>query len=972
MRSSKAVALLAGWLLVFLYGDNAHANRYMERLDRGVIAIHLGGSQVYIGWRFFGTDTDTTAFNVYRDSTRINSIAIIGSTNYTDTAGSTASTYTVRPVVNGIEQEGSAPVSVWAQQYLDIPLQVPAGILTPDGVTCTYSPNDCSVGDLDADGQYEIILKWDPSNSKDNSLSGYTGNVYLDAYELDGTFMWRIDLGINIRAGAHYTQFMVYDLDSDGKAEVACKTADGTVDGTGVVLGDAGADYRNSDGYVLSGPEYLSVFNGQTGAFMDTVTYVPPRGTVSSWGDSYGNRVDRFLACVAYLDGQHPSLVMCRGYYTRAVLAAWDFQNGQLTQRWIFDSNNGYSTYAGQGNHNLSVGDVDADGFDEIVYGSCAIDHDGTGLYNIRLGHGDAMHLGNFDPDRPGLEVFDIHEPAGDSTIGSEFRDAAAGEIIWSMTPGNVGRGCADDIYAGNRGAEMWAGNTGGLRDRYGNYLGRTPGSTNFLAWWDGDLVRELLDGNHIDKYGISSDTRLLTASDCTSNNTTKSTPCLVADILGDWREEVILRTNDNTALRLYTATTVTGHRIYTLMHDPQYRLAVTWQNVAYNQPPHTGFFLGEGMETPPDPQITYPVSGSGGLSFQWWLGVEGSLISDLTSAAAYPASPSGSGTLDRFEGYSNYNDNYGARVRGWLVPPADGDYTFWAAADESAELRFSTDAMAENATMIAYVPASTDPLQWDKYVSQQSGTITLAAGHKYYIELLHKDAGGDDHFAVAWQGPGLGQQVIEGNYLLPWVDRLAGDLTDNGRIDLKDLATFSRQWLTADCGLDLYNDLNGDCQIDLPDALIMGENWLFGASVWQHMTIQIQENEPGFVAVNGTMDNNNAGFTGTGFANTANAIGAWIDWSINVPQTGTYDLRWRFANGTAVDRTAVVSVNGLQQISNISFAPTGSWTTWNTSAVTSINLFEGDNTIRLAAETANGLANIDWIEITGLSPVPN
>jgi rhamnogalacturonan endolyase len=422
--------------------------------------------------------------------------------------------------------------------------------------------------------------------------------------------MWRIDLGINIRAGAHYTQFMVYDLDSDGKAEVACKTADGTVDGAGTVIGNASADYRNTSGYILTGLEYLTIFNGQTGAALVTTNYLPARGSVSSWGDSYGNRVDRFLACVAYLDGVHPSLVMCRGYYTRAVLAAWDWQNGQLTQRWVFDSDDGTpgnSAYQGQGNHNLSVGDVDGDGKDEIIYGACAIDNDGTGLYTTGLGHGDAMHLSDMDPDRPGLEVWDAHE--SDRSTGGEFREAGTGQLIWGKaSTKDVGRAVAGNILAGFKGYQMWAaGGVGGLYDRYGNNVGRTPSSSNFLIWWDGDVVRELLDSNHIDKYGLSSDTRLLTADGCSSNNGTKSTPCLSGDILGDWREEVIFRTSDNTALRIYTTTTTTNYRLYTLMHDPQYRLSVAWQNVAYNQPPHTGFYLGDGMSTPPTPNIKYP-----------------------------------------------------------------------------------------------------------------------------------------------------------------------------------------------------------------------------------------------------------------------------------------------------------------------------------------------------------------------------
>ena len=607
-KTKLTIAIVLGTIL--LISGVTYAQRSMENLGRGVVAITVSSSQVYVGWRMLGTDPNDIAFNLYRDDTKVNSEPITNSTNYVDSNGSTSALYHVRAVINGQEQQSSEAVEVWAQQYLTIPLQVPSG----------YTPGDASVGDLDGDGEYEIVLKWEDT-PRDNASSGFTNSPILDAYKLDGTLMWRIDLGINIREGAHYTQFMVYDLDSDGKAEVTCKTAPGTVDGQGnyVLLpgDDPNADYRNASGYILDGPEYLTIFDGQTGAELATTDYIPPRGNVSDWGDDYGNRVDRFLACIAYLDGVRPSLVMCRGYYgpksgfttAKNFLVAWNWRGGSLTHLWTFEAAVGQdaninSDYVSQGNHNLSVGDVDGDGKDEIIYGACAIDDDGTGLYNTGLGHGDAMHLSDMDPDRPGLEVFDIHEPAGTNTIGSEFHDAATGEIIWSITPGDVGRGCADDIYAGNTGGEMWASNTGGLRDRYGNIIGRAPGSTNFLVWWDADYVRELLDSNHIDKYGLSSDTRLLTASGCSSNNGTKSTPCLSADIFGDWREEVIWRTSDNTALRIYTTTIPATNRIYTLMHDPQYRLSIVWQNVAYNQPPHTGFYLGDGMAEPPHPDI--------------------------------------------------------------------------------------------------------------------------------------------------------------------------------------------------------------------------------------------------------------------------------------------------------------------------------------------------------------------------------
>ncbi|WP_255286578.1 MULTISPECIES: rhamnogalacturonan lyase [unclassified Bacillus (in: firmicutes)] len=595
--------------------------RQMESLNRGLIAVKVKNG-VYVGWRLFGTDPEEISFNLYRDGMRVNPSPITTSTNYLDHNGEISSLYSVCAVINGEEQPQSETVDVWETNYLTLPLNKPEGGISPDGVFYTYQANDASVGDVDGDGEYEIILKWDPTNSHDNAHKGYTGNVYLDAYKLNGSHLWRIDLGKNIRAGAHYTQFLVYDLDGDGKAEIACKTADGTIDGTGKVIGEADADFRNKDGFILEGPEYLTIFEGTTGKELVTTDYDPPRGKGSDWGDDEGNRVDRFLACIAYLDGERPSLVMCRGYYTRAVLVAYNWREGELSKLWKFDSlEPGNEGYSGQGNHSVSAADVDDDGKDEIIYGSCVIDHNGTGLYTTGLGHGDAIHVGNFIPSRPGLEIFQVHETPQDN--GTEIHDARTGEILWGIpSVEDVGRGMAADIDPRYEGAEVWSSThwkTGGagLYSSSGEKISDVnPQSFNFAIWWDGDLLRELLDHDYdidtgigvgkIDKWDYENGrlVNLLTADGTRSNNGTKGNPCLQADILGDWREEVIWRTDDSTALRIYTTTDITDHRIYTLMHDPNYRLAIAWQNVAYNQPPHPGFFLGHNMEKPPVPNI--------------------------------------------------------------------------------------------------------------------------------------------------------------------------------------------------------------------------------------------------------------------------------------------------------------------------------------------------------------------------------
>ncbi|HUQ60863.1 rhamnogalacturonan lyase [Lentzea sp.] len=553
-------------------------------VDRGLVSIRsVHGDGNFVSWRLLGSDPAAVGFDVYRDGTKVNSAPVTTATSYLDAGAPPTASYSVRPA-GGVLAAATPQVGTLATSR-DVPLQIPAS---------GYVANDTSVGDLDGDGEQEIVLKWDPADAKDNSQAGRTGNVYLDAYKLNGTRLWRIDLGRNIRAGAHYTQFQVFDYDGDGRAEVAVKTADGTRSGTGQVIGDANADHRNSDGYILTGPEFLTVFRGTDGAVLDTENYLPPRGTVSSWGDSYGNRVDRFLAGTAYLDGSRPSIVMARGYYTRSVVAAWDFRGGQLTQRWTFDSatQSNRSQWEGKGNHQLSVADVDADGRDEIIYGSMAIDDNGRGLWQNGTRHGDALHVGDFIPSRPGLEVFKPSESTTD--LAHWMGDARTGQIIWSAPSCGCdnGRGVAADIWAGNPGAEAWSSAVGGLRSATtgAQVAARKPGSANFVVWWDGDAQRELLNGTTIDKYGPDGDTRLLTGSGVASNNGTKSTPALSADIFGDWREEVIWRTTDNRALRIYSTTEPTSIRRVSLMQDRQYRLAVAWQNTGYNQPPHASF----------------------------------------------------------------------------------------------------------------------------------------------------------------------------------------------------------------------------------------------------------------------------------------------------------------------------------------------------------------------------------------------
>lgn len=567
-----------------------------EHLGRGVIAIRENPSTVVVSWRYLSSDSMDESFDIYRNGKKVNHHPLKNATFFQDAyLGTESALYTVKALKAKTESSYQLP-SEAPMGYLNIPLAPPEGGITPTGQTYTYAPNDASIGDVDGDGEYEIILKWDPSNSHDNSHDGYTGPLIFDCYKLNGQQLWRINLGCNVRAGAHYNQFMVFDLDGDNHAEVVIKTGDGTVDGVGKVIGDAKADYREERGRILTGPEYLTIFNGMTGEAMQTVDYIPERGNLMNWGDGRANRSDRFLACIAYLDGVHPSVVMCRGYYTRTVLAAYDWDGKNLKSRWVFDSNNpGCKDYAGQGNHNLRVGDVDGDGCDEIVYGQCTINNDGTGLYSTGMGHGDAMHMTHFDPSRPGLQVWSCHENKRD---GSTYRDAATGEILFQIKSNtDVGRCMAADIDPTHAGVEMWSLASGGIRNVKGEVIAsRVKGlSTNMAVWWDGDLLRELLDRNVVSKYnwekGICE--RLTVFEGASSINGTKSNPCLQGDIIGDWREEVLLRSADNTSLRLYVSTIPTDYRLHTFLEDPVYRISIATQNVAYNQPTQPGFYVG-------------------------------------------------------------------------------------------------------------------------------------------------------------------------------------------------------------------------------------------------------------------------------------------------------------------------------------------------------------------------------------------
>lgn len=618
----------------------------MEKLGRGVVALPQTKG-IFISWRLLGTDDARTTFDVIRNGEVIAEDLTVS--NYSDEAGTTDSKYQVVCKVNGKAIETSNEVTPWAKNYMTLALDRPAtGTLGGE-----YSPNDCSVGDVDGDGEYEIFVKWDPSNSKDNSQSDKTDKVFIDCYKLNGTKLWRIDLGVNIRAGAHYTQFMVYDFDGDGKAEMMCKTAPGTKDGTGIYVNQAATDnkikaadnskdWRTSAGRINGGQEYLTVFNGLTGEAIHTIAYYPNRNALAelseasgtfNWDDrsgkkdrgDYGNRGERYLAAVAYLGGPNanPSGIFCRGYYTYAYVWAVDFDGTQLNHRWLHRSDSrtqysvvdadmiesakitapiatrgeGSNTLYSNGNHNLSIADVDGDGRDEIIWGSAALDDNGKLLYATGFGHGDAIHLGAMDPDRKGMQVFEVHEEKG--TYSWDLHDAATGEIIFKG--GNAGkdngRGMAADVIPESSGYEFWSADERQQRSvQTGEIVGQKNTSVNFRMYWNGTCYDQMLDGNTLDYWNGSNWNRQMTFYNYGNSSTcngTKNTPNLQADLFGDWREELILWDASNSStLNIFSTNIPTEYRVPTLMHDHTYRMAVAWQNTAYNQPPHLGFYL--------------------------------------------------------------------------------------------------------------------------------------------------------------------------------------------------------------------------------------------------------------------------------------------------------------------------------------------------------------------------------------------
>ena len=636
--------------------ENVHT-RQMEKLDRGLIAIKTDGG-VYLSWRLFdsednifGSADKNVSFNVYRDGKKISEVAT--KTNYVDSTVGT--NYSVAPVINGVEGEKCNPVTVYNNSYFDIPLSKPDDetIYDPSGnelATYSFFPADCSTGDVDGDGEYEIIVKW-TSSERDVGSPGdpaYSGTVHLAAYKLDGTKLWKndIELGKNVYSSAHTVQFLVYDFDGDGKSEVMCQTSLGSKDGQGKYVSNAAqndeeikaitdeenstADYRGY-GRITEGKEFLTVFNGETGVAMDTINLPTTRGSENGvdYGDDFGNRSNRFVSDIAYLDGEKPYAIYLRGYYfgrngkQRTSIAGISWDGTALSPTYRFDTQKGQEgyydgayQYVGNGNHNCTVADVDNDGKDEFITGALCMEVNDDNEFRPKwctyLQHGDALHIGNYDPTHTGFEFFTVHEDSGTNSLsgnditldfGMSVIDAETGNIMFHEgASADTGRGVMANVGAGGY-YQIWSAKNSARQSNGGtdfttatSLTGRNTPSMNFRIFWDGDLYDNLLDGANITDWNGRNMSNIFNAGnyDCVSINGTKANPSLQADLFGDWREEVIYPTSDGTALRVFSTTDTTDYKIKTLMQDPVYRSGVAAEQTAYNQPPHVGFYIGK------------------------------------------------------------------------------------------------------------------------------------------------------------------------------------------------------------------------------------------------------------------------------------------------------------------------------------------------------------------------------------------
>lgn len=891
------------FLFSFLFLTHANAQRVMENLGRGLVAFRTSETEVFLSWRMLGTDPADVSFNLYRNTTLVASTA---STNFVDQVGMNEN-YCVKAVINGVEQEGSSCVGVTIQPYIGIPLQPLEG----------YGVHFVWVGDLDGDGEYDFIVDRHGA-----------GSSKLEAYRRDGSFLWRYDCGPNglnkdnIAPGSsaisvgHADDVTVYDLDSDGQAEVIVKTANGVIFGDGTTL-----THDNDN------EQFISVLNGLTGAEEVRAPVPDDYINVGPVQGHFG---------IMYCDGVNPSFIFkaknrrSDGGFNEMVVA-YDYKDDQLTQRWKWNHTHEITASA----HQIRILDIDGDGRDELCDGGHVIDDDGTFLYHIPgVVHGDRFHITDFDPDRPGLEGYYIQQnnPSGLAWV---YYDAKDGSVIKQQVldaPHDLARGTAADLDPRYKGVEFWT-----FTDGIYTPQSETPISTNFpwpnfKIWWDGDLLGELLNGERISKWipEAEIESRLLTASDYGAVDSWRDAAQFHGDILGDWREEVIFANNNQSEIMIFSTTHPTTERLYTLPHNPAYRACMTVKG--YQQSNLVDYYLGNEMEAPPAPDIA-PVPGT---------------PTDDDSPLWRPQHLIATVHGDTVS--LTWGVNPDARVTGYnLCRSETSGGPYEKLNDSPIHGNSFMDTLLVLETAYYYTLASVDAEANESALSAEvSATPTLRSAPPTGLSATAKP----DTVFLTWQRHEDAHVVGYNVY--------------RSEISGQSYEKVNEEWLadTSYFDLDIVNEttyfyvLTAVNDFELESIYSAEVNATPGYSIF----LQAEDAE---IGGGGSHDTNHNSFFGTGFVNLP-ASGGFVEFqNIDGNEGDTIILKYRYALGNN-PRTGKLQVNDKQR--ELTMESTGDWSAWRTDEIVVVLNAGTDNVIRFET-TGQDFGNLDQIVIAPAPP---